>query len=502
MNNMIMHLKERKLLKNLLVVFSIMLTCLIISSLFRLIGFHESNIIIVFLLGVLFVSRLTDGYWGGILSSFIGVTLFNFFFTEPYYTLQVDRSDYPITFIIMLIAAVITSTSTSIIKLKVIESNRRENNINLLYNISHSILKAHNASQIVSLCGELLAEALDTSCMISLKNNGVWETPRYFTSNTIADQFDNFQNQIEALMPLASQTQNQIKAGFHFEYIKSPDNEWGVIAVKISSNDSNSKEQVDLIKSICSQVAVALERERLSQVQHEIMLQNESERLKSDLLRSISHDLRTPLTGIMGAASTLIDNQNEVSKGTSFELIKIIHDDANWLINTIENILSLTKIDEQKFSLTKNWEIVDELFENALNRLSRQYDVDYVNVILPDEIIEVDVDRLLINQVIINILENAFKYADYQEGINVKVFKESTDVVFEISDYGPGIRDVDHIRIFERFYSAQSLSHGERKGIGLGLPICKSIIEVHGGKIEALSNDHGGTTIRFTLPGR
>lgn len=493
---------NKNLPRNIMTIIIIMIICLFISLIFRSIGFHESNVIIVFLLGVLFVSKMTDGYWGGIISSFIGVTLFNFFFTEPYYTLQVDRSDYPITFIIMLIAAVITSTSTSIIKLKVIESNRREKNINLLYNISHSILKAHNSSQIISLCGELLSEALETCCMISLRIDNGWETPRFFSSKSSSAELPSFKNQIESMAPFADNVVYGNTLGYHIERILSLDHDWGLLAIKNTAVDMNNKEQENLIKSICSQIAVALERERLTQVQQEIILQNERERLKSDLLSAISHDLRTPLTGIMGAASTLIDSLNEITKETSLELIKIIHDDANWLISTVENILSLTKIDEENFVLQKNWEVVDELIESALSKISRQYNIDFVTVILPDDIIEVCVDRLLISQVIINILENAFKYAIFQKGILVEAYKDNDFVVVKISDNGPGLRDEDHTKIFDRFYSAQNIAQGKRKGIGLGLPICKAIIDIHGGNIHATSNDKGGTTVTFTLKGR
>lgn len=488
------------LLKSMGIVLLIMILCLLISLIFREIGFHESNIIIVFLLGVLFVSRLTEGYSGGIVSSVLGVTLFNFFFTEPYYTLQVDRSDYPITFIIMLIAAIITSTSTSLIQFKVKESKSREESIHLLYQISQSLLKAEDNNQIVHLSGTILSKTLDRNCFISLNENDTWKTPSLFSPTNISEaSIEKFQK-IKTYFETNPNGFIVNNGAYYIEFINGLDIKWGLIGIELDASEDFNEEQKNILKSVSYQIAIALDRDYLIGKQQKIILQTEKERLKSNLLRSISHDLRSPLTSILGATSTLIDKQSQLSEQAVHELIMIIHEDAFWLTGTVENILSMTKIDEHQVVLNTQLEVVDELIENAIMRLSRQYDILYLSVSLPNEIIELQVDRLLIGQVLINLIDNAYKYSNYKEGISLEVRRVSDYVMFSISDTGPGIQSEDLVNIFERFYTVPNANNNERRGIGLGLPICKTIIELHGGNIEASRNDFGGITIEFSLP--
>lgn len=492
----------KQFIKTIVIVTVIMCISLGVSFAFRSINFHESNIIIVFILGVLFVSRYTEGYLGGILASIMGVTLFNFFFTEPYFTLQVNRSDYPITFIIMLIAALITSTSTSIIKEKMKESKTRENNIQLLYIISQSIIKAQNSHQIVESCGKNLTDAIGKNVFICLrKDNEHWLTPTLFSTpeNESLHEINqqmltlDFENNAKSFL---------INNGkYYIEFINSQDTQWGVIGIEHLEAEDYTEEKKHIMKSISLQMALALERESLSKKQEEVKLTSEKERLRADLLRSISHDLRTPLTGILGSISMLIENSDSISVDVREELLKIVYDDTHWLINTVENILSMTKIDEHKVVVQLKSEIIEEIIENAITRIHRYHKEVPIRVFLPDEILLVDVDTILISQVFMNLLDNAIKYGgNTARGIDIRVSKSSPNILFEITDYGPGIPASELENIFNRFYTIGESSQSERRGIGLGLPICKSIINLHHGHIYAYNNANGGATIRFSLP--
>lgn len=494
----------KDLLRTLIIIIAIMSCSLIISFLFRWINFHESNIIIIFILGVLFVSRYTNGHLGGVLASIIGVTLFNFFFTEPYFTLQANRSDYPITFIIMLIAALVTSTSTTLMKEKMRESNAREKNIQLLYSVSQSIMKSQSASQAIESCGDILSSAIHKNVFICLKDDSnQWKIPKLFTV-TDEPELDSIHQQMLQNEFISNSSSFLINNGkYHIEFIETQDRQWGVMGIEHGDKEDYSDEEKHILKSISLQIGLTIEREYWSMKQAETKIASEKNHVRANLLRSISHDLRSPLTGILGSISMLIDKKGEIDESVSDELIKIVLDDTHWLINTVENILSMTKIDEKNIGLSLSTEIVEEIIENAIVRINRNHKNVEIRVILPHDIIEVDVDSILMSQVFMNLIDNAIKYGDgLTKGIDIMVSETASQVVFEVTDHGKGIPAKNIPYIFDAFYTTDNQNQTERRGIGLGLPICKSIIELHHGTIYAFNNVNGGTTIRFTVPKR
>lgn len=488
---------------------AIMCLSIIISLIFRRIGLHESNIIIVFILGVLFVSRSTDGYIYGIMAAVIGVLSFNFFFTIPYYSFLAYRADYPVTFIIMLIAAIITSTLTSRVKTQAKISLIRENRMQILYKINKSLLTARNKKQVVEFCGENLVDMFDRTIMIAIlddKNN--LQKPCDFMING-EDSKGIFKLDVETRAiekcfitgkSVGAEAEIPINIVGHYHPIKGQNEILGIIGIACLEENTLSKNEKILLESVSTQIALAIEREDLYEKKRQINLETETERLRGNLLRSISHDLRTPLTGILGSVSTITDNYDKLDNDTKRELLAIIYEDTSWLIHSVENILSMTRIDEGKLEIKKDVEVVEEIISESISRVKRFSGNHNIVTDLPESMIILFVDGLLIEQVLINLIDNAIKYTQDDSIIKVKVREEKENVIFEVSDNGKGIPKENISAIFDRFYTKTKGDCLERRGIGLGLAICKSIIEGHGGSIEVLNNSSGGATFRFSLP--
>jgi two-component system sensor histidine kinase KdpD len=499
---------KEMLITNVFKTIVIMSLSTILSLIFRKIGFHESNVIIVYILGVLFVSANTDGYVYGIIAAIIGVLSFNFFFTIPYYSFLAYRADYPVTFIIMLIAAIITSTLTSRVKTQVKISFIRENRMQILYKINKSLLAARNKKQVVQFCGDNLVDMFNRNIMIAIlddKNN--LQQPSDYMVNGEASR-NIFKSDVRAIEKCFKTGQSvgveadiPINCMGHYHPIKGQNKILGIIGIACLEENALSKNEKILLESVSTQIALAIEREDLYEKKRQIHLETETERLRGNLLRAISHDLRTPLTGILGSVSTIMDNYDKLDNDTKKELLDIIYEDTSWLIHSVENILSMTRMDEGKLEIKKDAEIVEEIVAESISRVKRFSGSHNIVIDLPENMVILFVDGLLIEQVLINLIDNAIKYTQSDSIIEVKVTVKGESVVFDISDNGKGIPEEDITAIFDRFYTKTKGECLEKRGIGLGLAICKSIIEAHGGCMEALNNSSGGATFRFSLPG-
>ena len=260
--------------------------------------------------------------------------------------------------------------------------------------------------------------------------------------------------------------------------------------------------QMEFLDTIEPQIAVVLERERLYEKQEETQIQIQRERLRADMLRTISHDLRTPLTGIMGSASTMIDNFETVSDDIKKSFLHNIYDDAGWLNELVENILSMTRFDEGRINLNIEQEAAEEIVAEAIGHVKKRASGHGIFAEMPADIVLLEVDGVLITQVLVNLLGNAINYTPEGSIITVSLSRGENDVFFEVSDNGPGISEDDLPHMFERFYSRHDKAYGARRGSGLGLSLCKSIIEAHGGKIAITNNKPHGTAVRFCIPSK
>lgn len=231
-----------------------------------------------------------------------------------------------------------------------------------------------------------------------------------------------------------------------------------------------------------------------------IRAESERERTRANLLRAISHDLRTPLTTIYSASTTLLNKGEMLNEQQQYSMLQNIQEDSEWLIRMVENLLSVTRIDDGTVKLIKTATIVDELIDSALTKFLMRHPEQNVKLDIAEEIIVIYVDSILIEQVIINLLENAVYHAKNMTELNLRVFTLGNKAIFEVLDNGCGIPEDKLKHIFEGSYGTKSdSSDSSKRFAGIGLSVCSTIIRAHGGEISAEERKKGGALFRFTL---
>jgi len=465
----------------------LMLTVATICSLaLRELGIADANVVVVYVLSVLLVARFTKGYAYGIMASLLAMISYNFFFTEPYHTLNVYHVSDIFTIAIMFAASFLTSALTS----KLLQATRlakeREQQTNILFQISSSLAKASGVSEVAAASVLCLTNLLHTDVIYLLpKENNSNMLYRSSPGNGNVTIRDIGFEKIDAF------TENRSVVP-----IGDLGNRYGVVCIPTPSLQENPGRQ-ELLPAIAMQIQIAMDRERLSEEKKRADAEIEREKFRSNLLCAISHDLRTPLAGISGTAEALTYSLKDE---TDRSLVHGIYEEANWLTQMVENILSLTKFEDGKITLKKQPEAVEEVVGQAVSHIRKTAGTRELIVEIPEDILIVPMDAKLILQVLINLLDNAVKHTDPNGRIRIKISKDKRNIWLDVSDNGSGIKQSDMPNVFEAFYSKETRREGERKGIGLGLSIARAIVRAHGGRIFAENNPDNGATFRFSLP--
>lgn len=476
------------------------------------IGLHtadigEQNIIMLFILSVLVISRITTGHIYGMIASILSVMMFNFFFTVPYYTFNAIQKGYPITFVIMLLVAFITSTLTVRIKKQAQLSVEREHRIKVLYEINKKLLITRGLENIVILTNEYITKIFDRSVIFYTKDPGnssageFMQSPLEAEASFLKKETERavahwvFLNKKNA----GAGTDTLMGAGAYYMPIISQTKVLGVIGISYANGKLDQNSRL-FLRMLTSQVAMALERQSLSDEQRRIVIESEKEKMRSNLLRAISHDIRTPLVGILGASSTIIESGENLDKSTHDKLILNIKEEAQWLIRMVENLLSVTRINEGTMNVKKTLEAAEEIVEEAIRNIYKRFPDRKVSVKVPEDLLMVPMDGTLIEQVLINLLENAMKHSPNDSIIEVDVKKEKQYAIFEVRDNGEGIAEKDFPYLFESYIPNGKRSSDPSRGMGIGLSICMSIIKAHHGKLEAVNRKEGGAIFLFKLP--
>ena len=479
----------------------------LVSMGLRAVNIDDQNVIMLYILSVLIISRVTEGYLYGMAASVLSVLLFNFFFTVPYYTFNAIQPGYPVTFLIMLLAAFIASTLTVRIKSQVRLSVDREHRTKLLYEINKKLLQTRGLENIVKLTNEYIAKIFDRSVVFYTEDPENPSAGYYMESTT--DPYSNLlRNEEERAVAhwvyvnkkrAGAGTDTLINSGAYYTPIISQAKVLGVIGISCAKGNLDQDNRL-FLRMLASQVSMALERQYLSDEQRKIILESEKEKMRSNLLRAISHDIRTPLTGILGASSAILENGDRLDRDTHDKLLSNIKEDSQWLIHMVENLLSVTRINEGTMNVAKSPEAAEEVIAEAVSQIRKRFPESRISVRVPDELLMVPMDGTLIEQVLINLLENAVKHSPPDSMIEVEAKTDDEYAQFEVRDHGKGIAADDFPYLFESYVPNGTRSPDSSRGMGIGLSICKSIIKAHGGTLEAVNGKEDGAVFFFRLP--
>ncbi|MBR3995610.1 MAG: histidine kinase, partial [Clostridia bacterium] len=281
--------------------------------------------------------------------------------------------------------------------------------------------------------------------------------------------------------------------------IRINNNIYGVIGIRIKGKPLDAFEN-SILLSILGECALAMDNRRNAKEKEQTAVLAKNEQLRANLLRAISHDLRTPLTSISGNAGNLLSNKDKLDEDTKMQIYTDIFDDSEWLISLVENLLSVTRIEEGRMNFNKSIELVDEITEEALRHIGRKSTEHKISVIHKDELLLANADAKLIVQVLINLIDNAIKYTPLGSEIKVITEKKNGYASISVIDNGNGIPDNIKPHVFEMFYTGDNRIADSRRSLGLGLALCKSIIGAHGGELTLTDNQPQGCNFTFTLP--
>ena len=474
-----------------------------IGWMFRLLQFPETNIVVVYILSVILTARFTDGFIWGILATVLSTCAFNIFFTQPYYTMSVDDPTYLITFAIMAITSIITSALTSKAKEMTAEAIRNGQESGALYYLTSHLADAESADQIAGITVETVSHIMDCKAACLCFDEQGKPERTFIQQKTQAEQVRRSISNPDELQHRMENLRTDYDAGeeFYDWPIYGSESALGVLRIPKERAEVLTDQQKKLLHSMIESTAMAMDRLRVIKERIRSREEATQERYRGNLLRAISHDLRTPLAGIMGTSEMIMDMTDK--SDARYALADGIYKDADWLHALVENILSLTRLQDGHLTLHKEQEPVEEVIGAAVAAMEKRAPEREIAVHIPDEILMVPMDARLIGQVLTNLLDNAVKHTQPGEEISVTVSEDSEQkmAVFTVADRGTGISAQDLPNIFQMFYTTKGKGPDAKRGIGLGLAICESIVTAHGGTINARNQGSGkGAVFTFTLP--
>lgn len=498
---------ETPSLKDYILTASIFVGCTLIGLIFQKLHFTDANIVTIYILGVLLTSILTDGYLCSLAGSLLSVVLFCFFLTEPRMSFQTYAVGYPVTFLIMLISSVLTGTLAAKLKEHARLSAQQAFRTQILFDTNRLLQQVKNRRDILCVTCKQLVRLLNCNIVAYVQENGELSEGSLFFHD------DERKREGELLSPEEQYVarwayENGQNAGAttnHFSsarclylVIKSEENVYGIIGIPLQKENLDSYESSILV-SVLNECALAMENSHNAIEKEKNAVLAKNEQLRADLLRAISHDLRTPLCSISGNADMLVNNGDCLDEATKHQIYSDIYDDANWLIDVVENLLSITKLNDGRLKIQFTDQLLDEVIAESLRHINRKNEEYQINVEC-EELILVHMDVRLIIQVLVNLIDNAIKYTSPGSKICIRGIKKDGKAQISVADNGPGISDEVKPHIFEMFYTGNNTIADSHRSLGLGLALCRSIIEAHGGTLVLTDNDPKGCIFTFTLP--
>ena len=492
----------------LLLTVGILVGATIIGWGFLRLGFANANIIMVYLLGVLLTSTFTSGYTCGVLSAFLSVILFNYFLTEPRLSLAAYGSKYPITFAVMFASALLTCTLATKLKAHAQLSARDAYRTKLLFDMNRQLQKAETPDEVYQMTATQIQKLMQRDVLVypaqgeALLDGIVYPADGSSPHSVTKEKQEQdvirwvWQNRKRA----GATTETFAKAKRLYLAIRIGQQVYGVIGIPMEKQTQPDAFTSSILFSILGECALALESLHNAEEKEKAAVLAKNEQLRANLLRSISHDLRTPLTSISGNADTLLHSYNMLDEQTRKQVFTDIYDDAQWLTGLVENLLSITKITDGSVKLHLSDQVVDDIVSEALRHIDRRSAEHHITVDCGDEPLLVRVDAGLIMQVLINLVNNAVKYTPPGSNIRITAIQQEKAAEICVSDDGPGIPDERKELVFKMFFTGSNLIGDSRRSLGLGLTLCQAIIHAHHNEMTLKDNLPHGCIFSFTLP--
>ena len=492
----------------LLLTVGILVAATIIGWGFLRLGFANANIIMVYLLGVLLTSTFTSGYTCGVLSAFLSVILFNYFLTEPRLSLAAYGSKYPITFAVMFASALLTCTLATKLKAHAQLSARDAYRTKLLFDMNRQLQKAETPDEVYQMTATQIQKLMQRDVLVypaqgeALLDGIVYPADGSSPHSVTKEKQEQdvirwvWQNRKRA----GATTETFAKAKRLYLAIRIGQQVYGVIGIPMEKQTQPDAFTSSILFSILGECALALESLHNAEEKEKAAVLAKNEQLRANLLRSISHDLRTPLTSISGNADTLLHSYNMLDEQTRKQIFTDIYDDAQWLTGLVENLLSITKITDGSVKLHLSDQVVDDIVSEAFRHIDRRSVEHHITVDCGDEPLLVRVDAGLIMQVLINLVNNAVKYTPPGSNIRITAIQQEKAAEICVSDDGPGIPDERKELVFKMFFTGSNLIGDSRRSLGLGLTLCQAIIHAHHNEMTLKDNLPHGCIFSFTLP--
>jgi two-component system sensor histidine kinase KdpD len=438
---------------------------------------NAENIALFYLVAVL-LCAVTAGRAPAVFGAVVSFLVFKFFFVEPRFTLTIDNVTDPWQLFSFVAAALITGAITLHAREQTTVAREQAHEIALLYELSQSISAELDFERIAPVivdtaqrllacpAGQLLLTGFDGAPDIVVAQ-GVWP-------------------------PHTDRATASLRAGGRTL--------GGLQVALVPQQTMLNPNQQRLLETLANQAALALERSRLAQAAARAEALAESDRLKSALISAVSHDLRTPLASITAAAEELMAEDVQWTRPAIVDFAQIIKGEATQLYHFVVNMLDLTRIEAGVLRPQRGWYNVAEIIDRVLQRLSQHLEGHLIDVHVPDDLPLIPVDYVQLEQVLWNLLQNALTYAPPGSPLLIEATQQARSLVLHVGDRGPGIPIGERVRVFEKFYRLPQAQPTRRHGAGLGLAICKGMVEAHAGEIAILARAGGGTLVAIRLP--
>lgn len=481
---------------------AICIFCVIVGQIMHALHAPDDSIICVYILAIVLTSAMTSGYVYGIVSAFVMTLAFAFFVSSPVYSF-INPSPYLlVTTGIVFVISVLISSITSKVKDGELQAVRREEESKILYHLTRDLAGMTTIQDVIRLTLQNISDVFHTDCRLLLfdekrkpEETFVLMEHGVIDSKAPTDSTRDF-----------SEYQTKPAKGY---YVNAQQYEWpiyalnhrilGAIAIPRTVAEKLSSVDLRMVNTMAEAAGIVLDKLQMAREEERSRIEFDQERYRTNLLRSISHDLRTPLAGICGTAEVLMSMLPADSK--EHELAFSINRETNWLYNLVQNILSLTRLQNGTMQIKKELMIVEEVVESAVETMRFRLPSREFITMYPDEILAAPMDASLIKQVIINLLDNANKYSPGNTPIEIEVedLEDSDEVAVEVRDHGNGLSPAALEKVFRMFYTTKANDPKALRGFGLGLPICDSIMKTHQGSITASNRTDGQSGAVFTI---